>query len=215
MSLLPVARTRESAFAYACRGCGRCCVHKKIRVDTYAIARLAEVLGVPTGEVLERYIDTETSTLKQTEAEACVFLDGSGCTVHSGRPLACRLYPLGWFSDRVNDEAFGELSPHPETEGIYSTDGTVAEYLAQQGTAPYERAARRYAEVLWRLNAALELDGPDPGEPPSTTDVDAAVEADCAARGVSVPDNLEDRIDLHLELLHRWLDAAGAPREAA
>ena len=211
MTLLPVARTRASAFAYACRGCGRCCHHKQIRVDTYAVARLAEALGVATGEVLDRYIDADTSTLKQTDNGACVFFDDSGCTVHSGRPLACRLYPLGWFSDRQNDEAFGELSPHPETDGIYSTDGTVADYLEAQGTAPYESAAQRYAEVLWRLNAALEMDGPDPGEPPPITDVDAAVEAECATHGAPVPDGLEARVDLHLALLHRWLDAAGAP----
>ncbi|GAB5533867.1 MAG: hypothetical protein Rubg2KO_01160 [Rubricoccaceae bacterium] len=216
MTLLPVARTRESAFAYACHGCGRCCTHKKIRVDAYAVARLAETLGVPTGEVMDRYIDADTSTLKQTEDAACVFLDDSGCGVHSGRPLACRLYPLGWFSDRATgDESFGELSPHPETDGIYSTDGTVADYLEAQGTAPYERAARRYAEVLWRLNEALELDGPDPGEPPPIYDVDAAVETDCAARDVPVPEGVEARVDLHLELLHRWLDAAGAPASSA
>lgn len=211
MTLLPVARTRESAFAYACRGCGRCCHHKRIRVDTYAVARLAEALNVSTGEVLDRYIDADTSTLKQTDEGACTFLDDSGCAVHSGRPLACRLYPLGWFSDRVAMESFGELSPHPETDGIYSTDGTVADYLEAQGTAPYERAAQRYAEVLWRLNAALEMDGPDPGEPPPIADVDAAVDADCKDRDVPVPDDLEARIDLHLELLHRWLDDAGTP----
>lgn len=210
MTLLPVAHTRQSAFAYACRGCGRCCYHKTIRVAPYEIARIADALGMRTTEVIKQYIDPEASALRQTKSHACVFLDGSGCGVHSGRPLSCRLYPLGWFSDRQEDEAFGELSPHPETEGIYSTDGTVADYLEAQETAPYERAAQRYAEVLWRLNSALELDGPDPGEAPSMTDVDAAVDVDCAIRGVPIPDDVEARVDLHIELLHRWLDAAGA-----
>jgi hypothetical protein len=43
------------------------------------------------------------------------------------------------------------------------------------------------------------------------TDVDAAVEADCTPRGVPIPDDVEARVDLHLELMHRWLDEAEAP----
>ena len=214
MTLLPVARTRESAFAYACHGCGRCCHGKTISVSPYEAARLADTLGLSTTELFERHVVPETGAIR-TEEGACTFLDGTGCTVHAGRPIACRLYPLGWFSNRQDQEAFAELAPHPQTEGVYSTDGTVADYLERQGTAPYERAMRRYAEVLWRLTEAADVDGPDPGEPPPMTDVDAAVEADCAARGVPVPDDVEDRVNLHLDLLHRWLDAAGAPASSA
>lgn len=215
MTLLPVARTRESAFSYACHGCGRCCHGKSITVSPYEAARLGDALNLTTTEVFERYIVPETRSVRTVENRACVFLDETGCTVHSGRPISCRLYPLGWFSDRQDREAFAELTAHPQTEGVYGTDGTVADYLAAQETAPFERAARRYADVLWRLNAATDTEGPDPGEPPPMTDVDAAVEADCAARGVPVPDDVEDRVNLHLDLLHRWLDAAGAPASSA
>lgn len=212
MTLLPVVRTRESPFSYTCGGCGRCCYHKAIRVGPYAAARLAEVLAVSTGEVLERYVETETATLHQTEDGACVFFDRDrGCTVHSGRPLACRLYPLGWFGTDSEREAFAEVSPHPKTEGVYGEDGTVADYLASQETAPYERASWRYAAVLRRLRHAADADGPDPGEPPPLLDVDAAVTATCNTRGVPVPPDVDARVDLHLELLNQWLDAAGAP----
>lgn len=213
MHLLPVARTRESTFSYTCYGCGRCCYGKAIRVGPYATARLAEVLELSTGEVLAQYVDPETSTLRQTEDRACVFFDAAngGCTVHAGRPMACRLYPLGWFGSAGGREAFSELSPHPQTEGVYGTDGTVDDYLRTQETAPYEAAAWRYAEVMRRMALAAESDGPDPGDPPPILDVDAAVAADCDTRGVPVPEDVEARVDLHLALLHRWLDAAGAP----
>ena len=211
MTLLPVVRSREGAFAYTCHGCGRCCHHKAISVGPYEAARLAGTLGLSTTETLARYVDPQTAALKTAESGACVFLDGGRCTVHEGRPLACRLYPLGWFGAGSGREAFSELAPHPQTEGVYGEDGTVAAYLDAQGTAPYERAAWRYAEVLLRLHAAMEGDGPDPGEPPPLTDVDAAVEADCAARGEPAPSGVEARVNLHLALLHRWLDAAGAP----
>lgn len=210
MHLLPVVRDRDEAFSYACHGCGRCCVHKAIRVDTYAVARLADALGTTTGDVLDRYVDAGTSTLRQRDGGACVFYDG-GCSVHPGRPLACRLYPLGWSARTDGTESFLQLSGHPGSPGVYGTDGTVADYLASQETAPYERASWRYAAVLRRLRAALEADGPDPGDPPPIADVDAAL----AEAGGPVPDDVEARVECHLALLHAWLDAAGAPRPDA
>ncbi|MGB3545045.1 YkgJ family cysteine cluster protein [Rubrivirga sp.] len=204
LHLLPVLRTRESAFSYTCRGCGRCCYHKGIRVGPYETARLADALGTSTTDVLDRYVHPETNLLRQAEGGACVFFDG-GCRVHRGRPLACRLYPLVWTGATDGSESFPELSAHPETEGEYGTDGAVANYLASQDTAPYERAAWRYAAVLRRLRVALEADGADPGKPPPVLDVDAALE------GEESSGDLEDRIDRHLELLHAWLDAADAP----
>ena len=210
MHVLPVVRDRETTFSYTCHGCGRCCYNKGIRVGPYEAARLAVALGTTTTDVLGRYVHSDTQMLRQSPDGACVFCDG-GCSVHGGRPLVCRLYPLGWTSAPDGSEAFTELSPHPETEGEYGDRGTVADYLASQGTAPYQHAAIRYAAVLRRLRAAFDIDGPDPGEPPPMMDVSAAVRADCEARGVPVPEDVEARVDLHLALLHRWLDAAGAP----
>lgn len=120
----------------------------------------------------------------------------------------CRLYPLGWGSGSDGAEVFFELEPHPRTEGVYGGDGTVGDYLEAQGTAPYERAARRYTAALRRIQAAAERDGPDPGPPPPLMDVDRAVAAECEARGVAVPDDVEERVEIHLALLHRWLDGA-------
>lgn len=206
MHLLPVVRDREAAFSYVCQGCGRCCYHKAIRVDPYAVARLADALDTTTGDVLDRYVDPATSTLRQRDGGACVFYD-DGCTVHPGRPLACRLYPLGWSGQTDGTETFHELSPHPQTEGVYGTDGTVAGYLTSQETALYEHASWRYTAVLDRLRRAAEVDGPDPGEPPSLMDIDAAL----AQTGAAPSGRVEARVGWHLDLLHRWLDTAGAP----
>lgn len=48
------------------------------------------------------------------------------------------------------------------------------------------------------------------GPPPPLMNVDRAVAAECEARGVAVRDDVEERIDLHLALLHRWVDGADA-----
>ena len=200
----------SDAFAYACHGCTRCCHNKTVRISPYGVARLAEALGQSTTDVLATEIDPETWTLPRAETGACRYLHEGRCTVHSGRPLACRLYPLRWFETEAGDEVFIERRPDPESLGVYGIGGTVAGYLDEQGTRPYQRAIRRYKDVHRRLAAAAEVDGPDPGELPPLTDVDAAVTADCAARGILVPDDVDARVELHLALLHRWLDAAGA-----
>lgn len=205
---LPGLRERGSPFSYACQGCGRCCHHKTIRVGPYEIARLAEVLGTTTTEVIDRYLAEDGATLRTVEEDACVFLDGTRCGVHAGRPLVCRLYPLGWATSSRGGEAFVELEPHPETEGVYGEDGTVGDYLETQETAPYERAAARYTAVLRRIESLAETEGPDPGPPPPLTDVDRAVTEECELRGVEVPETVEERVGLHLEILQRWLDGA-------
>lgn len=204
-------KARDEPYSYTCHGCGRCCYRKAIRVSPYEVARLGAALREHTTTVLARDVDPETSTLRTTESGACTYLRGTGCAVHAGRPLACRLYPLGWIVTADGEEAFTEFVGHPQTEGITGTAGTVADYVDAQGTEPYMNAARRYEAVLHRLRLATEVDGPDPGAPPPLADVDVAVEADCAQRGVPAPEAVEDRVDLHLAVLHRWLDAAGAP----
>jgi Fe-S-cluster containining protein len=204
-------RGASDAFAYTCHGCGRCCHDKVIRVSPYGVARLAEALGRSTTEVLEHDIDPASLTLPVTSSGACRYLDGTRCTVHSGRPLACRLYPLGWVVTPEGEEFYLDRAPHPQTEGVYGTDSQIADYLAAQGARPYQHATIRYEAVLRRMTAAAEVEGPNPGPPPPIQDVDAAVQAACDERRIPVPADLEDRIDLHLSLLNEWLDAAQAP----
>ena len=217
--LLPVFRTRESPFAYACQGCGRCCHDKTIRVGPYEVARLAATLGVTTGEVLRDYVTEDGATLQRIRDGACVFLNGRDCSVHGGRPLVCRTYPLGRVLSRDDgEEVIVELRPHPQSEGVYGQcdepkpegaadvrRATVADYFEAQGVPPYERAGRRYRAVLERLARLLESETTVAEDVPPLMDVDTAVRADCAARGVPVPDGVEQRVQLHLSLLDRWL----------
>lgn len=166
------------------------------------------MLGTSTTEVIDRYLSEDGATLRTVEDGACVFLDGSRCSVHAGRPLVCRLYPLGRATGSRGGEFFVEIEPHPETEGVYGEDGTVGEYLETQETAPYERATSRYSALLYRIQSLAETEGPDPGPPPPLTDVDRAVTEECESRGMEIPETLEERVDLHLEILERWVDGA-------
>ncbi len=79
--------------------------------------------------------------LRTREDRSCVFLDERGCSVHPDRPLACRLYPLARWVDPDGNESFGHLEPHPQTAGVYGDKGTVADYLAAQGSRHTSRWA--------------------------------------------------------------------------
>ncbi len=208
---------RGSEFSYECRGCSRCCHGKAIPVNPYEIARLAQVLGTTTTALLTDCTTTGGAILSTRADGACVFLGERGCTVHEGRPLACRLYPLGRRVLPDGEERFAEVVPHPESAGVYgAAPGTVEDWLRTQGAAPYLAASRRYAVVLRRLlvalagreeaiavraeaTAAMER-SPRP-EDEGWLDVDAVVARRSAARGEPVPGELELRVEAHLAAL--------------
>jgi len=213
--------TRSSPFAYQCRACSRCCRGKVIPLNPYEVARLAQTLGTTTTEVLARFTGTAGSTLAVREDESCVFLGEHGCTVHSGRPLACRLYPLGRRVAPDGEERFAEVEPHPQSAGIYGGPGTVEDYLRSQDVEPFHRAAARYATLFRRMLAVLAcrkdlgevrdesndaMTRPPQPEDEAMLDVDAVVARHCAERGIAVPGELEDRIALHVEALASLLD---------
>ena len=222
--------TRESPFSYRCHGCNRCCHDKAIPVNPYEVARLAETLGTTTSDVLAHSTTTGGATLATQADGACVFLGANGCTVHAGRPLACRLYPLGRQVAGAGRERFAEVVPHPESEGVYgqgntSGDSTVEGWLRSQGAGPFLAAADRYSAVLSRMIAALTksqltedvLDetAPSfgrPAPPPDENwlDMDAVVARRCAALGEPVPSDVESKTEIHLAALEEWAAHFGA-----
>ena len=204
---------RDSAFAYTCGRCSRCCVGKRIPLDPYEVARLGELLGLSTTEVLARFTTNGGSILAVREDGTCVFLGDQGCGVHAARPLACRLYPLGRRISPAEGERFAAVEPDPGCQGSYEGGGTVEDYLAAQQAEPYLTMADRYRAVLEELLAALlrrpdladcceqanELLGKAPTpEDESLLDVDAVV-----SRGGVSPREVEERVLLHLAALEQ------------
>ncbi len=216
---------RTSPFSYECHGCARCCVGKTIPVNPFEVARIAELLGTSTTEVLARHTANGGATLA-TRDDTCVFLAGRACGVHAARPLACRLYPLGRHLAPGGIERFAEVVPHPQTEGVYGTAGTVADFLRSQGAEPYIAAADRYVALLGRMLRALaereDVAGvrdeatsamqraPVPDDE-SWLDVDAVVARWCAARGEPVPDGVDARVAIHLRAIEEWLTELATP----
>ncbi len=208
---------RDTPFSYACAGCGRCCFHKRIVVSPYEIARIAAVLALSTTEVIARYTSEGGTILKQREDGGCSLLNGKHCGVHDGRPLVCRLYPLGRVVEKGEREHFVQLKGHPESEGTLGEAGTIGGFLESQRTAEYISASSRYFALFGRLVALIRARpaGVETfdrvmihGTHEAASDVVELewldVDATLARRAVGeIPSDLEARIELHLALFER------------
>lgn len=206
----------ERAFSYVCHRCRNCCHDKLIQVNPYEIARLARHLGLSTTRFIRDHLEQAVYLRRQADG-ACVFLGPEGCTVHADRPLVCRLYPLGRHVGPAGGVEFSELEPHPATKGVYGCDGTAADYIAQQGVAPFIEAADRYLALLNRLyqawreapeepDAAAAQAGPEEAGGPDLLDLDRAVAGYCASRGLPEPVDVEARMQVHLQAIAAWME---------
>lgn len=209
--------TRDEPFSYVCNRCMRCCYGKRIPLNPYDLIRLAEVLSLPTGQLIEQYTDggIVLKVREDLDGAPCVFLGPTGCTVHNGRPGACRVYPLGRSSTIDGVERFAVVEPHPETDGVYGRDGTIATYVEGQNAGPYFDASRRYLKLFMRLAEAGALE--QPGDAAQlddvdehVLDVDATVARYCNRLGIPAPTTAEHKMLLHIEAIEAELDGRAA-----
>ena len=116
-------------------------------LSPFDLLRVAREAGVTTSEAIGRFTIRRGSILRFNDAGACVALDGVRCGVHRGRPLACRLYPLGIERDR-GDDKFVTLEAAVGSLGVYGERGTVDDFLEAQGVGAHLDANARYAALL-------------------------------------------------------------------
>lgn len=158
---------RDTPFSYQCGSCGRCCRNQVITLAPYDVMRIASASGLSTEEAITRYTIRRGSVLRFDSHGACAALRGALCRIHAGRPLACRLYPLGmeWTS---GGERFMRLEAASGSVGLYGTNGTVNDFLAGQGVKPYLEAIGHYARLIplmrERVGRLMDFEKADPAE---------------------------------------------------
>jgi len=108
---------------------------------------MARAAGVSTSAAVRRFTIRRGSILRFKDDGRCGALKGVRCSVHAGRPLACRLYPLGLERDG-DTERFVTLEPAVGSLGVYGIDGTVDEFLATQEVGAHLAAMARYAMLI-------------------------------------------------------------------
>lgn len=152
-----------------CSRTGTCCHGKLVLLNPWELACLAREKKITTREFRDLYCEFGGIRLRfdgkigWREQHACSqYIDNFGCSVHLGRPLSCRLYPLGRQiqSKEVHYMFQGNIFPCldgcPEVSGLPYL--TVGEYLKGQETDEFEKAQDEYLDLMQNLaDIAFEL----------------------------------------------------------
>lgn len=124
-------------------------------------------MDVTTGEVVRRYTIRRGSLLRFLPEGGCSVLEGTRCGIHRGRPLACRLYPLG-IERTASGERLVALEPARGSLGIYGNDSTAGDFIDANETAPYLATVETYRDLLAtfraRIAAIVDFDRVEPRE---------------------------------------------------
>jgi Fe-S-cluster containining protein len=161
-----------------------CCRDLSQLLTPYDVLRLTRGLGLRSGEFLRRYTLCRTGPGSglpvvslvpgDSVGLTCPFLSPSGCRVYRDRPSSCRTYPLLRLVRRAR--ATGLLSEEfmllrePHCRGFESGRlRTPAEWVADQGLAPYHAENDRLLDILSLKNRL------HPGPLPPQAAADTAV----------------------------------------
>ncbi len=195
----------DTAFSYRCTRCNSCCVDKRIQVNPYEIARLARHRGLSTGDLRDRF--TVDGALRQEADGRCAFLGEQGCTVHADRPLVCRLFPLGRVVNSDGTERFVRFPDPHAAHGLFGSDGTIADYLATQGAAPFIAAADAYFQFYCRASERLANDEAPVADTDGSDllDIDSQLAAYCREQQIEEPADPDERMRLHIRILDAFL----------
>lgn len=138
------AGTQDQPFGYRCNGCGHCCHHFLVRLNTYEIGRLAENRGV-SPQAFEAAYTMQRGGLRvlrqAPDSGRCVFRSDTGCAVYADRPLACRLYPLIRTAGPDGRALWRVPEPDPASLADRSGAGAIGDYLSAQEVEPFIAAA--------------------------------------------------------------------------
>lgn len=142
-----------------CSRTGTCCHGKQVRLNPWELYRLARTMQMDARSFRDRYCEFGGIRLRfdgdagWKGLPACsLYAKGSGCVAHTGRPLACRFYPLGREIQGEEVRFLFQGTQFPCLEGCPEVKDlpplSVEEYLAGQGIEPFTVAQGQYLELM-------------------------------------------------------------------
>lgn len=109
--------------------------------------------------------------------------------------------------------------------GVFHENGTVEKYLGEEGAVVFMRAADLYLSLLWNLLEEIREQTFDPvqyetilGRMDTVTgditsshdlswiDMDQALALYCGQSGHAIPENIEDRMKMHIKAIRTWAE---------
>ncbi|WP_298879996.1 YkgJ family cysteine cluster protein [uncultured Polaribacter sp.] len=154
--------TSKSILPLTCSRSGSCCFGKAVMLNPWELLQFSIEKKVTQKEFRDAYTDfggirlTFNGKEDKKGQQACSqYIENKGCSVHLGRPLACRLYPLGRQIQFDKAQYMYEGNQFPCltdcAEVLDLPKLTVGQYLKGQGAAPYENAQDAYLQVMQNI----------------------------------------------------------------
>lgn len=150
----------NDTFRFTCKECGECCRNRAtpIMLTGLDIYRMAKGLSVDPYEVLARYTSgyvgdvshAPVVVLRERLDGSCSLLRNGKCTVHSFKPIACAVHPIGRYVN-LNTQESGYIRQSGGCKGV--TDGrvwTLDEWLDTWGLKELDSPS-----LTWNLVAGM------------------------------------------------------------
>ena len=159
----------QSILPLTCSRSGTCCFGKTVMLNPWELLRFSEEKKITSREFRDLYCEFGGVQLRfdgkpdQKGQPACSqYVENAGCSVHQGRPLACRLYPLGRQIqfDKTQYIYEGDIFPclNDCAEVLELPKLSVGEYLKGQEAELFEKAQDAYLIVMQNIaDIAFEL----------------------------------------------------------
>lgn len=145
-----------------CSRKGSCCFDKTVFINPFELAHLANAkkttisnfirINCEPGGIQLKFDDFKN---KKGQHACSLYMENFGCSIHKGRPLACRLYPIGrQIQNNISQyiyegETFPCLTDCKEVLDLPRL--TVEEYLKEQQTRLFENVQNGYLEVMQNM----------------------------------------------------------------
>jgi Fe-S-cluster containining protein len=160
---------KETILPLTCTRSGTCCFGKAVMLNPWELLNLSKEKKITSREFRDLYCEFGGIRLRfdgekdRRGQHACSqYKNDIGCSVHQGRPLACRLYPLGR-QIQFDKAAYiyeGDKFPCLTdcSDVLKLPKLSVGEYLKGQEADPYEKAQDAYLVVMQNIaDIAFEL----------------------------------------------------------
>ncbi len=154
--------SKESILPLTCSRSGTCCFGKDVMLNPWELFRFSKEKQISPREFRDLYSDFGGIQLrfngkqdKKGQKACSLYIDSSGCSVHKGRPLACRLYPLGRQVQFNKAHYIYEGNQFPClndcSEVLDLPKLSVGEYLKGQEADEFEKALDEYLIVMQNI----------------------------------------------------------------
>lgn len=154
--------TSKSILPLTCTRSGTCCFGKAVMLNPWEILCFSKEKEITPREFRDLYSEFGGIQLrfdgksdKKGQKACSQYIDGFGCSVHEGRPLACRLYPLGRQIQFDKAQYIYEGTTFPCltdcAEVLNLPKLSVGEYLKGQEADAFEKAQDEYLSIMQNI----------------------------------------------------------------